>query len=158
MVTSGVTAIKKSQMAHFFVFSADDSKKNSFSLGKLFKCSWGILLSSLRKCYGLWDSELLLARCQPLKIQGLGNFLLTDHFFLYISHQYLTDGNSKVSWPYHFLKEVNKNFLGALNALLNQWLTFVCHQQKIQKTICLHAKDDTFKPVNINILFLHKSC
>ena len=38
-------------------------QKISHSWGKILKCIWKILTSSFRKCFGLLDSELLLARC-----------------------------------------------------------------------------------------------
>ena len=39
------------------------------------------LIRSFRKCYGLLDSELPLARYQPLKIQRFITFLLTQQLF-----------------------------------------------------------------------------
>ena len=53
----------------------------SHGLEKIFTCIWKILNSSFRKCYGLLDSELPLARYQPLKIQSFIIFLLTQQFF-----------------------------------------------------------------------------
>ena len=44
-------AIKRLKNGSFFVFSADDSKKMSHNLGKLFKCIWKLWFSSSRKCY-----------------------------------------------------------------------------------------------------------
>ena len=59
-------------------------QKISHSLDKIFTCIWKILYSSLRKCYGLLDFEVPLARHQTLKIQSFITFLLTQQFF-YIS-------------------------------------------------------------------------
>ena len=56
-----------------FVFCADDSK-NSYNLGKVFKCIRKVLFSCFSNCYGLLGSELPLAKCQPLKIRDLGIF------------------------------------------------------------------------------------
>ena len=90
---------------------------------------WKILFSSFRKCYGLFGSELPLARYQPLKIQM---FCWVSNF-LYIYSQYFTKGNSKAYWTYHFLKELNKIFQVHLNILLKLWLIFCCYHQKIQE-------------------------
>ena len=56
-----------------------------------------MLLWSIRKCYGLLAFELQLARCQPLKIQGFGIFMLTQQPW-YFYPQYLTNSNFKVSY------------------------------------------------------------
>ena len=59
----------------FFVFSADYSKKkNSHSLGKIFKCFKKISFSSFKKCYGLLGSGLPLTRFLPMKIQSVVSF------------------------------------------------------------------------------------
>ena len=79
MFTPRVMVIKKSKMA-YFLFSADGSKK-SVSWDKIFKCIWKTLFSSPRKCYGLLDYELPLARYQTLKIHSVIIFLLTQQFF-----------------------------------------------------------------------------
>ena len=63
----------------FFVFSADASKKSVTVCRKYLRASER-LFSFYRKCYGLLDSELLLARYQPLKIQ-FHYFLLTQQYF-----------------------------------------------------------------------------
>ena len=68
----------------FFCIFCYWQQKISHNLGKIFKCIWKILISSFRKYYGLLDSELLLARFQPLNIKSFGIFLLTQRFF-YIS-------------------------------------------------------------------------
>ena len=47
-------------------------QKISHNLGKMFKSIWRILFGCLWKCYGLFDSELTLARGLTLRIQGLG--------------------------------------------------------------------------------------
>ena len=38
LFTTWVMVIKMSQLAHFFVFTADGNKKPCHSLGKVFKC------------------------------------------------------------------------------------------------------------------------
>ena len=53
--------------------------------------------------------------------------------FLYFDPQYLTSGNSKAYWPYHFLKKLNKIFHVHLIILPKPWLFFCCHRQQIQK-------------------------
>ena len=72
-------------------------QKISPSLGKIFRCIWKVLFSPVRKCYGLWSSELPLARRQHLKIQDFTIPLLTQHFFFFfwiflptISHEQLS--------------------------------------------------------------------
>ena len=74
-----VMVMKMRQMAHLFVFSADDSK-NSYNLGKVFKCIRKVLFSCFSNCYGLLGSELPLAKCQPLKIRDLGIFCWLSRF------------------------------------------------------------------------------
>ena len=85
-----VMIIKMSKMAHVLYFRLMTAKI-SHNLRKVFGRIWKILLSSIRKCYGLLGSELPLARCQPLKIHDVGTFLLTRQFFLIflssISHE-----------------------------------------------------------------------
>ena len=63
--TPQVMVIKMSKTAHFLYFCWCQ-RKISHSLYIIFMCIWKILYSSLRKCYRLLDSELLLARYQPL--------------------------------------------------------------------------------------------
>ena len=70
MLTPRIIVIKMSKK---FVFSADDSKE-SVSLGEILKCIWKISFDSFRKCYGLLDSELPLARYQPVKTQDFSVF------------------------------------------------------------------------------------
>ena len=65
--TPWVMVIKMSKMVHFCIFCWCQ-QKISHSLDKIFTCIWKNLFSSLRKCYGLLDSELPLAGYQPLKI------------------------------------------------------------------------------------------
>ena len=62
------------------MFSADGSKKTSHTLGKKLKCIWKISFGSFRKFYGLLDSKLPLARCQPLKIKDIGIFCWLSSF------------------------------------------------------------------------------
>ena len=73
--------IKMSQMAHFLYFLLMAAKKNSQSLGKIFKCIYKISFTFFIKRYVLFGFELPLARCEPLKIQDLGIFLLIRPFF-----------------------------------------------------------------------------
>ena len=51
MFPPGVMVIKMSKMAHFLYFCWQQ-QKFSHSLGKTFKCTWKIFLSSFRKWYG----------------------------------------------------------------------------------------------------------
>ena len=81
MFTPQVIVIKMSKMTHFLYFRLIPPKSQSQYFDKIFICIWKILFSSLRKCYGLLNSELPLARYQPLKIQSFIIFLLTQHFF-----------------------------------------------------------------------------
>ena len=83
-------------------------QKISHSLDKILMRIRKILLSSLRKRYGLLDSELPLARYQHFKIQSFVIFLLTQQVFF--STWYLTKGNSKTFEPYHFLKDLKNIF------------------------------------------------
>ena len=66
MFTPTVMVIKLWKMA-IFVFSVDESKKNSHGLGKLFKCTWKILMRSLRKWYSKWVLELPFVRYSGYK-------------------------------------------------------------------------------------------
>ena len=79
MFTLEVMIIKISKMAHFLYFCWCQQKASQ-SLDKIFTCIWKILFSFLRKCYGLLDSELQLARHPPLKIPSF-ICLLTEQFF-----------------------------------------------------------------------------
>ena len=56
-------------MAYFFVFIADDSKQSVTVWVKYLSASERSYLALLEKYYGLLSPELLLARCQSLKIQ-----------------------------------------------------------------------------------------
>ena len=88
MFTPRIIVIKISKNV---IFSADDSKE-SVSLGEILKCIWKISFDSFRKCYGLLDSELPLARCQPLKTQDFSVFfagsLVSLIFLPSISHEW----------------------------------------------------------------------
>ena len=92
MYTPGVMVIKMSKMAQFLYFLLTPAKKISLSLDKTFMFIWKISLRSFRKCYGLLDSELPLARYQPLKIQS---FFANSAVFLYFYPRYLTNSNSE---------------------------------------------------------------
>ena len=81
------------------------------------------LIRSFRKCYGLLDSELPLARYQPLKIQ---NIQFSDIPILH-------DSRTVTPKPIHFLKELKKILQMHLNVLLTLWLIFCCCQQKNTK-------------------------
>ena len=80
MFTSRVMVIKMLNIAYFLYFLLMPAQI-SHSLDNILMCIWKILFSSIRKCYGLLDSKLPLARYQPLKIQSLIIFLLTQKFF-----------------------------------------------------------------------------
>ena len=80
MFTPRVIVIKMSKMAHFLYFLLM-AAKTSHNLRKVFGCIWKILLSSIRKCYGLLGSELPLARYQPLKIDNFDTFYWLGSFF-----------------------------------------------------------------------------
>ena len=85
-------------------------QKISHSLDKIFAYIWKILFSSLRKYYGLLNSELPLARYQPVKIQSFIIFLLTQQFFDISTLDISKNGNSTTYEPYYFLKEFKKIF------------------------------------------------
>ena len=68
-----------------------------------------------------------------LENAGFWYFLLTRRFFWYFYPRYLTNGNSKAYWPYHFLKKLNKIFQVKLNALPKLGLISFYHQQKRQQ-------------------------
>ena len=99
MFTSKVTVIKISKMAHWMYFQLNP-ENNRPSLGKIFKCTWNVLVGPFTKYYGLWSSDLPSPNCQHLKIQGFTGRLLNQHFhfllFIYffiflptISHEQL---------------------------------------------------------------------
>ena len=83
MFTPRVMVIKMSQMTNFLYFWLRTTKISP-SLGKILKRIWKLLFSSIRKCYGLLGSGLILAKCQQLKIQDFGILLLTEHFFIFL--------------------------------------------------------------------------
>ena len=93
MFTPQVMVIKMSKIAYFCIFCWCQQKL-SRRLDKRFTCIWKMLFSSPRKCYGLLDSELPLARYQLLKIQSVIIFLLLHEPWTYE--------------PHHFLKELKK--------------------------------------------------
>ena len=74
MFTPRFIVVKMSEITHFLYFLLMTAK-HSHSSGKILKCIWNISFSSFRKCYGLLDSELPLAGCQPLKIKVHLNIL-----------------------------------------------------------------------------------
>ena len=78
-----VIVTKVSKMAHFLYFLLMPAKI-SHSLDKIFTCFWKILFSSIRKCYGLLDSELPLARYQLSEIQGFVIFCLLSSFLIFL--------------------------------------------------------------------------
>ena len=87
--TSRVMVMKMSKMVHFCIFCWCQ-KRISLSLDKIFTGIWKILFSSFRKCYGLLDFELPLARNEPLKMQSFVIILLTQQFLIFlpsISHK-----------------------------------------------------------------------
>ena len=98
-----LTKIKKWPI--FCIFSWWQQKVN------ILKCIWKILFSPFRIFYGLLRFELPLARCQLLRIQRFGIFLLTQLFF-YIS----IIGFSRTVTPIN-LKKCNKIFQVRLNIL-----------------------------------------
>ena len=95
MLASWIMVIKMSKMAHFLCFLLMPAKL-SYSLKKIFTCIWKILFGSFRKCYGLLDSELPLARYQLLKIQ-VHYFFVDSAVFWYFFPRYLTNGNPKTN-------------------------------------------------------------
>ena len=71
--TPGVMVIKMSKMAHFLYF-LQMTAKNQLQFGHNIWVHLKDLIQRFQKCYGLLDSELPLARCQPLKIEDFGVF------------------------------------------------------------------------------------
>ena len=108
MFTPWVMVIKISKTAHFIYFFWCQ-QKISHSLDKIFTYIWKILFISPRKCYLLLDSELPLAKYQPLKIQRFIVFA-DSAVFSYFYLRSLTNGNWKTYKPYRFLKELKKMF------------------------------------------------
>ena len=146
MFTPQVMVIQMLKMAHFLYFCWCQ-QKFSHGLYKIFISIWKILYSSLRKCYGLLDSQLPLARYQPFKIHSFTIFCWLNSFQIFlpsIFHKWQLQN----LWTIPFSERTKKDLLGALfNVLPKLWLMFCCHQQKIQK-LChffsfLHFK--TFK-------------
>ena len=95
LFTPGVMVIKMSKISIFFCIFCWWQQRISHSLDKIFKHVSKILFICFRKCYGLLGSELPLAKCQPLKIQGFGFFFFWLGSFLCFDPQYLTSGSSK---------------------------------------------------------------
>ena len=132
----------KCQKCLIFYIFCRWQQKNNYSLGIICKCIWKVLFISFRKCYELLGSDLLLARCQPLKMYNFGIFLWNQQFF-YIS----TLSSSRTVTLKHikytiFCKNSNKIFQLHLNVLPKLWLTFCCHQQRIQKMSHLRHFND----------------
>ena len=67
----------KSHLWHVYFTDQKGEGAMEFNVGVLQMQK--ILFSPFRKCHGLLDFELPLARCQPLKIQVI--FLLIQQFF-----------------------------------------------------------------------------
>ena len=120
--TPRVIVIKMSKMAHFSVFSADDSKKISQSLGKIFKCTWKILLNSFKKM--IWFIGFGVTVHKSTKNIPKSCIFKGCH---------LANDSSEPKNPNDFLKALNKIFQMHLYILPKLWLIFCCHQQKIQK-------------------------
>ena len=118
-----------SQKHDYFCIFCWWQQKINHSLGKIFKCVWKILFSSFRKCYGVFVSELPLARCQPFDI---GNFRWLNSFFYIFTLKYLTNTNSKSLLTTPFLAELKNFFHVHLNILPILWRVFCFHQQKTQ--------------------------
>ena len=78
---------------------------------------------------GFWAT---ISNVSIFENKGFRYFLLTQQFFWYFYHQYLTHVNSKAYWTYHFLKELRNIFQVHLNILSKLGLSF-CYQQKIQQ-------------------------
>ena len=70
MFSPAITVLKMSQMVHFLYLLM--TAKNQSQFRQNLNASERSHLA-LRKCYVLLGSELPLARCEPLKIQNLGN-------------------------------------------------------------------------------------
>ena len=66
-----------------------------------------ILLSSIRKWYGLLDSELPFRKYPDLKSSAKITFSL---YFFKFWRSYLLNHTSELNKPYHFLKQKNDNF------------------------------------------------
>ena len=70
----------KSHLWHVKVYFTDHKGEGAMEFNVEVLQIQKILFSPFRKCHGLLDFELPLARCQPLKIQVI--FLLIQQFFL----------------------------------------------------------------------------
>ena len=87
----------KSHFWHVNVYFTDQSKMQREEAAELNVESLqmqNILFSSFRKFHGLLESELPLARYQPVKIQVI-YFADSAGVFLYFYLQYSMNGNSK---------------------------------------------------------------
>ena len=120
------------------------------SSGKIFKCIWKVLFDPFRKYYGLYTSELPLAKFQCLKIQDFGISLFTQKFFCLhtISHEQLSPKpiNHTI-----FCNNSNIIFFVYLNMFPKLWQTFCFNQQKIQKNSYFwHFKDHNYGSKNDN--------
>ena len=80
ILTPRIMVIKMSKMAHFMYFLLYTAKYQS-QFGQDFKCIWKVLFGPSRKCYGLYTSELPLAKFQCLKTQDFGIPLFTQKSF-----------------------------------------------------------------------------
>ena len=86
----------------FYWWQQTNKKKNSHSLGTMFKCIWKISFISFRKCYRLLDYELPWARCQPLNIPNFFFFADLAVFLIFlpsISHKRYLQSAFTISFP-----------------------------------------------------------
>ena len=108
----------------------------SHNLGKIFKCIWKILFSPFRECYVLLGSELPLARCQPLKIQGFSIlFFWLSTFFIFlpsISHKRKLQSQLTIT-----SSEKNSNLSVTLNFFFSNCGCFAVISRKYKKRATL---------------------
>ena len=64
-----------------FVFSAAGSKKSVLVWGQYLSAFERSHLAPSQNTFDLLDSKVPWAKCQPMKIQDVGSFLLTHPFF-----------------------------------------------------------------------------
>ena len=83
------------------------------SLDNIFTCIRKILFRSFGKCYGLFDSELPLARHQPLKIQ-FRYFFADSAGFFYISTLDISRTVAPKAITIPFSERTQKDLSGAL--------------------------------------------
>ena len=111
MFTQLAMVVKMSKIGQFCIFCWCQQK--SHSLGKIFTWIWKILFRYIRKCYGLLNSELPLARYQSLKKQIFIIFCWLSSFLILLP---LISQKKQLQnlWTISFSVRTQKYLLGSL--------------------------------------------